>query len=87
MKTPHPITTPQDFTAHCGCKVRFDNDGFVRLEQCQLHSAAIELLEVLKRLVSEVDGYESMPRDSYTTIDESVIESAKAVLKKATGDA
>lgn len=43
-----PITKPEDFTAPCGCKTRFDNDGFVRLEQCPLHHAAPDLLAALR---------------------------------------
>jgi len=44
---------PQDFTAECGCKVRFDNDGFVRLEQCPMHAMAANLHDVLKAIVDK----------------------------------
>ena len=44
---------PEDFKAPCGCKVRFDNDGLVRLEQCELHAMAADLHDVLKAIVNK----------------------------------
>lgn len=44
---------PEDFKTACGCRVRFDNDGFVRLEQCHLHAMAADLHDVLKAIVEK----------------------------------
>lgn len=46
-----PITKTQDFKSPCGCEVRFDNDGLVRLSQCPLHAMAADLHDVLKAIV------------------------------------
>lgn len=42
--------SPQDLTSPCGCKVRFDNDGIVRMEQCPLHAMAADIHDVLKAI-------------------------------------
>lgn len=41
----------QDFKVKCGCKVRFDNDGLIRLEFCHLHHMAADFHDVLKAIV------------------------------------
>lgn len=48
-KTQFP-TQPQDLTGPCGCKVRFDNDGIVRMEQCPLHAMVADIHDVLKAI-------------------------------------
>ena len=54
------IFPPQDFPAPCGCVCRFDNDGFVRFQFCNLHAAAPELLEACKSAVPFLCDHISM---------------------------
>jgi|KBSMisStandDraft_5_1062788.scaffolds.fasta_scaffold398572_2 hypothetical protein len=53
MNAKYPIKAPQDFTIECGCQVRFDNDGYVRLAQCPMHTMAADLHDVLKTIVDK----------------------------------
>ena len=46
-------TIPENSRAGCGCAVRFDNDGLVRLEHCPLHAMAADLHDVLLAIVSK----------------------------------
>lgn len=45
---------PADYPCPCGCKVRFDGDGLIRLQQCPTHAAAPELLACLETVLSEL---------------------------------
>lgn len=43
----------ENFTIKCGCSVRFDSDGLIRLEQCPLHVFAADIHDVLKAIVEK----------------------------------
>lgn len=85
-----PTYTSKEFPAPCGCKVRFDNDGLVRMKQCDLHSAAKELLEACRNAIHDCERLlsllETHTRRSFKGGDfESNLRTLRTVVGKAEG--
>lgn len=50
-KSKCPVQKPANFKSPCGCMLRFDGDGFIRLQHCPLHAMAADFHDVLKAIV------------------------------------
>ena len=64
----------------CGCRVRTDHDGLVRVGQCPLHAAASDLATALRDIVEALDA--GCSAEAIRDTEGGCLDTAKAALRR-----